>query len=371
MKKLPVDISTFSKMIQEDYLYIDKTEYIYNLFKKGGRYFFLSRPRRFGKSLLISTLKALFLGQKDLFKGLWIAKTDYDWQPYHVIHLDLSIADTETSIEFKISLGRLLDDIAFDLGINLSKRRSPKEKLVFLVKTLAETKQVVVLIDEYDKPILDHLHNPKRANAQRAVLKNFYDGFKGLDPYLRAVFITGVSKFAKTSIFSGLNNLNEISYTPESAELVGYTESELRKYFDEYIREIAVETKEKPEDLIEKIRYWYNGYQFSKKPIKVYNPFSIVYFFQRKHFENYWFETGTPTFLVEFMKKHPLELTSTLNKKFSISSLGMVGIEKVSIATLFQAGYLTIKEYDALYNAYQLGYPNQEIKQCLSILEAR
>ena len=202
MNKLPVDMSTFSRMIQEGYLYIDKTEYIYNLFKSGGRYFFLSRPRRFGKSLLISTLKSLFLGQKELFKDLWIAKNgDYDWKEYHVIHLDLSSADTETAAEFKISLGRLLDDIAVEKGIDLSMRRTPKEKLTFLVKKLGETKQVVVLIDEYDKPILDHIQNPKRADAHRAVLKNFYDGFKGIDEYLRAVFITGDSKYAKTLLF--------------------------------------------------------------------------------------------------------------------------------------------------------------------------
>ncbi len=173
-------------------------------------------------------------------------------------------------------MGRLLDDISAEYGIDVSKRISPKEKLRILVKKLAETNLIVILIDEYDKPILDHIQDPQRAHAHRVVLKNFYDGFKGLDAYLRAVFITGVSKIAKTSIFSGLNNLNEISYEPEAAQLVGYSEAELMTNFAEYIEEIAQERNEAMDELLKKIRYWYNGYQFSEVPVKIYNPFSIL-----------------------------------------------------------------------------------------------
>ena len=371
MKKLPVDMSTFSRMIQEGYLYVDKTRYIYDLFKGGGRYFFLSRPRRFGKSLLISTLKALFLGKRELFKDLWIGKhSDYEWKEYQVIHLDLSDADTETAVEFKISLGRLLDDISAEYGIDVSKRITPKEKLRILVKKLAETSLVVILIDEYDKPILDHIQDPQRARAHRAVLKNFYDGFKGLDAYLRAVFITGVSKFAKTSIFSGLNNLNEISYEPEAAQLVGYSEAELMTNFAEYIEEIAHERNEKMDELLKKIRYWYNGYQFSEVSVKIYNPFSIVYFLTKRKFKNYWFESGTPTFLVDLLKQHPQELKDIESKVFNLTTLGTFRTDKVPLATLFfQTGYLTIKEYDNAFNVYRLGYPNEEINQSLSLLE--
>ena len=292
MKNLPLDISTFSTMIKEDYLYVDKTEYIYNLFKTKRRYFFLSRPRRFGKSLLISTLKELFSGNKELFKNLWIGKqADFNWQEHPIIHLDLSLADNETSQELKISLKYMLDGVAEKLGVDISKAYSPKTKLKLLVEKLAVKNTVVVLIDEYDKPILDHIHNPKRAQAQRVALKSFYDAFKGLDAHLRAIFITGISKFSKTSIFSGLNNLYELSNDPEGAALTGYTEAELTTYFADYIADYSLIENQKYARVLDTIRYWYNGYQFSSEPIKVYNPFSIMYFFQRKAFQNYWFES--------------------------------------------------------------------------------
>lgn len=371
MKNLPVDISTFSRMIQEDYLYVDKTEYIYNLFKDKRRYFFLSRPRRFGKSLLISTLKEFFSGKKELFKDLWIGKQkDIVWQEHPIIHLDLSLADSETSAELKISLNYMLDGIAEKYGIDISKAYSPKTKLKLLVENLALKNKVVVLIDEYDKPILDHIHNPKRANAQRIALKNFYDGFKGLDEYMRAIFITVVSKFSKTSIFSGLNNLYELSNDPEGASLTGYTEAELAFYFEEHIKDYSYTENQKWEKIIDTIRYWYNGYQFSSTSVKVYNPFSIIHFFQRKTFQNYWFESGTPSFLIELLKKHPLKLSGLEKKVFTLGTLGTFRLEKIPMMTLFfQTGYLTIKEYDSEFQVYKLGYPNEEIKQSMAILE--
>ncbi len=371
MKKLPIDVSTFSTMMDENYLYIDKTQAIYNLFAGGRRYFFLSRPRRFGKSLLISTLKELFLGKKEHFQDLWIGKQkDFDWQSHPIIHLDFSDADNQTAQELKISLGWMLDDVARQYGVKLPKRYTPKAKLKWLVKELSERNSVVVLVDEYDKPILDHLHDKRKANAQRVVLKNFYDGFKGLDAYLRAVFITGVSKFSKTSIFSGLNNLDELSYENEGALLVGYTEIEITTHFSKYIEEIAQAEKVSSEQLIEKIRYWYNGYQFSRDPIKIYNPFSIVHFFHRKRFENWWFETGTPSFLIELLKQNPYELKDVETKGFSIASLGTFRIDNIPAITLFfQTGYLTIKEYDEHYNVFKLTYPNEEIRQSLAVLE--
>ncbi len=282
-------------MIQEGYLYVDKTYYIYSLFSSGQRNFFLSRPRRFGKSLLISTLKALFQGKKELFKDLWIGKqASFEWRKHSVIHLDFSNTDNETPQDLKISLSWMLDEIAQEYGLELPPQYSPKAKLRFLVKKLHSKNPVVVLIDEYDKPILDHIHNSKKANEQRETLKNFYDGFKGLDAYLRAIFITGVSKFSKTSIFSGLNNLDELSNEPAGAELVGYTQTEVIDYFSEYISEIARQEQQSFEQTLEKIGFWYDGYQFSKKPVKMYNPFSIIKLFSKKSFQNYWFESGTP-----------------------------------------------------------------------------
>ncbi len=371
MKKLPLDISTFSRMIRENYIYVDKTQFIYDLFKGGQRYFFLSRPRRFGKSLLISTLKEIFLGNKELFKDLWLGnQKDFNWQKHPVIHLDFSNADTETATEFKISLGHMLDDVASQYKIDLSKRTTPKAKLTQLVTTLAQKNLVVILIDEYDKPILDHISNPKRADAQRIALKNFYDGFKGLDAYMRAIFITGVSKFSKTSIFSGLNNLNELSNDPKAAQLLGYTESELSIYFTEYLNQAAKDLHLRSDLLLEKIRYWYNGYQFSAKPIKVYNPYSIAHFCERKQFNNYWFETGTPSFLVELLKHNPDELKNIEQKAFTASTLGTFSIDQIPLITLlYQTGYITIREYDASYNVFKMDYPNEEVKQSLSVLE--
>lgn len=358
-------------MVNEEYIYVDKTEAIYNLLKGGQRYFFLSRPRRFGKSLLISTLKELFLGRKELFKGLWISKQkDFNWQEHPVIHLDFSDADTETAAEFKISLGHMLDDIAEQHNIDISKRTSPKAKLKFLVTKLAEKNLVVILIDEYDKPILDHIGDPKRANAQRIVLKNFYDGFKGLDASMRAIFITGVSKFSKTSIFSGLNNLNELSNSPKAAELLGYTELELKTYFSQYLKAAAKELQMPLDQLLERIRYWYNGYQFSSAPIKVYNPYSIAHFCERKQFNNFWFETGTPSFLLELLGKHEHELKELDNNAFTSATLGTFSIDQIPLVTLlYQTGYLTIKEYDPHYNVFKMGYPNEEVKQAMSVLE--
>ncbi len=370
-KQLPIDMSTFSRIIQEGYLYVDKTEQIARLFSAGKRYFFLSRPRRFGKSLLISTLKSLFLGEKELFADLWLGRQqEFNWQEHPVIHLDFSDADNHTAEELKISLGWMLDDSARQYGVELPKDYTPKAKLKWLVKELYKRNSVVVLIDEYDKPILDHLHNSAKANAQRAVLKNFYDGFKGLDNYMRCIFITGVSKFSKASIFSGLNNLSEISYTPEGADIVGYTESELETFFSQYLEELAQKNNEPLKALKEKIKVWYNGYQFSAEPIKVYNPYSIAYLFSSNRFRNYWFESGTPTVLIEKLKKKPFELRDIENKAFNIAILGTFQVDDVPLETLFfQSGYLTIKDYDERYDIYHLTYPNAEIKQSMSILE--
>jgi hypothetical protein len=370
-KQLPIDMSTFSRIIKEGYLYIDKTEQIARLFTTGKRYFFLSRPRRFGKSLLISTLKSLFRGEKELFDDLWIGKQkDFKWQDYPVIHIDFSLAQYRTPEELEQSLNWMLDRCAKEYDITLSNIHTPKAKLVTLVEALAKLNTVVILIDEYDKPILDHLHDPAKANAQREVLKSFYDVFKGLDEYLRCIFITGVSKFAKTSVFSGLNNLTELFYTPEGADLVGYTQNELETFFAQYIEDLASEQKESIDSIKEKIKHWYNGYQFSKKPIKIYNPYSIGYLFSNSRFENYWFESGTPTFLIEHLKRKPWTLRDVENKAFHIALLGTFQIDNIPLETLFfQSGYLTIKEYDEQYDVYRITYPNDEIRQSIGILE--
>lgn len=372
MKKLARDMSNFPTMIKEGYLYVDKTKQISNLFKGGDRYFFLSRPRRFGKSLLLSTLHSLFKGDKELFKDLWIGKQeDFEWREHPVIHLDFSLLSHKNPAELEKSLNYRLDKEALSHGIDISLAYNPKTKLELLVEGLSKKNSVVVLIDEYDKPILDHVHNPEVAYAQREVLKEFYDGFKGLDAYLRCIFITGVSKFSKTSIFSGLNNLVEISYEPEAADIVGYTEEEVEKNFKEFLKDYAAENKVPYADVLPKVKYWYNGYQFSERPLKVYNPYSLTYFLRRKKFRNYWFESGTPSFLIELLKKTPLKLREIESKMFTLSSLGTFGMIDISLeALLFYSGYLTIVEYSKKHDAYRLGYPNEEIRQSFSILES-
>ncbi len=323
MKFLPSDINTFDKMIKEGYLYVDKTKQIAELFEQGRRYFFLSRPRRFGKSLLISTLESFFKGEKELFAHLWISKQPgITWQEHPIIKLDFSLAEYNTPEELKQGLIWMINRCAKKYGVDVSEGYSPKTKLVLLVEQLAQRNSVVFLVDEYDKPIVDHLHNKEKANAQREVLTSFFDGFKGLDQYMRCIFITGVSKFSKTSIFSGLNNLNEISYKPLAADLVGYTEEEIKNYFSPYLTECAENHNSSCTTLLEKVRKWYNGYRFSEKPLKVYNPYSITYFFLEKKFSNFWFDSGTPTFLVEHLKKHPFSLQDIQNKVFSLKTLG-------------------------------------------------
>jgi len=370
-KQIPVGLSTFSRIIKEGYLYVDKTEQIMRLFSTGERYFFLSRPRRFGKSLLLSTLKSLFQGEKELFTDLWIGKQkDFKWQKHPVIHLDLSSAQYKTPLELEENIDYMLKECAKQYGVNISDAINPKTRLTALVKQLAKINTVVILVDEYDKPILDYLHDPVKANAHREVLKNFYATFKTLDEYLRCIFITGVSKFSKASVFSGLNNLSEISYNTESADLLGYTQKELDFFFSDYLVDLAHKHNESVDSLKEKIKNWYNGYQFSKDPIKVYNPFSIAFLFKRGEFQNYWFESGTPTFLVEYIKRHPFNLREMENKVFTISTLGTFSIDNLPLETLFfQSGYLTIKEYDKQFDVYTLTYPNAEIRQSLSLLE--
>jgi hypothetical protein len=367
MKYLPIDINTFRTMITGNYIYVDKTKYIYDLFSRGSRYYFLSRPRRFGKSLLISTLKELFLGNKDLFKDLWIYTSDYSWEQFPIVHLDFALIAHATPQELSSNLSWTLDTLAQDQGINTKEAPSAQAKLSTLVMNLAKKyapHKVVVLIDEYDYPLLTHLHDLNKAKEIQIILKNFYGTLKGLDAHLRAIFITGVSKFAKTSIFSGINNLNDISLDAEAAQLLGYTHNELQTYFSNYIQEIALEKNQSPEAILSDMERWYDGYRFSEKSIKVYNPFSVLYFLKKKRLLNYWFESGTPSFLINLLKKQYEVLKDIPKVEISRSSLGTFEIENIPlIPLLFQTGYLTITDYDEETRRFSLGYPNLEVEE--------
>lgn len=354
-------------MVLENYLYIDKTRRIFELVKDD-RYFFLSRPRRFGKSLLISTLEEFFLGNRDLFKGLWLEKADYGWPKHPVISLNFSDLDIDSATELKQSLALALDELAEDFGIDLSKYPTPGSKLKRLVKNLSEKNSVVILVDEYDYPLLNNLSNLKVAEANRKVLRNFFSVVKSLDRYLRAIFITGVSKFSKTSIFSGLNNLNDISIDPVAADLLGYTEVELDNYLEPYIAQLAEKEQKTVTVIRQEITQWYNGYRFSEAPIRVYNPFSVLYLLKKNKFTNYWFESGTPSYLVDLLAQQNYTLENIENAELSRKSLGTFDIGNLPLITLlFQTGYLTIHDYNSKDHTYKLDYPNKEVRESLAM----
>jgi hypothetical protein len=360
MKKLPIGIQDFSKLRQGEFLYVDKTDLIYEL-TQGGGYYFLSRPRRFGKSLLLSTLSELFQGKKELFEGLWIYD-QWDWQKTNpVIHLSFTnLGYKEIGLEKALSLR--LDKVAASFGITLSEEANSlrfKELIEELHKSMG---QVVVLIDEYDKPILDYLDDVPQAQAHREILKTFYSILKDADPHLRLVLLTGVSKFSRVSIFSELNNLNDLTIYSDYATLLGYTQGELEHYFADRIEQLASLFGGK-ESLLTQIKQWYNGYSWDTIHY-VYNPFSILNFFAKKSFENFWFETGTPTFLVKLLQKEKqYQLENVKASAMVLSAFELEDIDPYSL--LFQTGYLTITAREG--QVYTLSYPNNEVK--ISLLQ--
>lgn len=363
IKKLPIDVSTLSVMLSEDYLYVDKTKIIHGLITQG-RHYFLSRPRRFGKSLFISTLKEIFSGNKELFKELWIYTSDYTWPKHPIIHLDFSALDIESAEELKISLNWTLESIAQKHDITLESAPSPGTKLKALIEKLSEKNSVVILIDEYDFPLINNLDNPKIAAANRKVLKSFYSSLKSMDEFLKAIYVTGVTKSSKTSLFSGLNNLNDITIDPRAAALCGYTHAEIETYFTDYIARFALATNRKADAIKSEMEAWYDGYQFSNNPTKVFNPFSVLYYFVKQKKSNYWLESGTPGFLIGLLRNQASFLEDIEKAKFSEKSLGTFDLEQVPIIpVLFQAGYLTIKSYDPEREEYQLQFPNAEIRE--------
>jgi len=367
MKRLPLGIQSFEKMILQNYLYVDKTEYIYNLVTSGTYYFF-PRPRRFGKSLLVSTLKELFLGNQELFKDLWISKnTDYDWQKYSVINLDFSRIPHTNSQELRDSINDELRRIAKNYGIEIEQWNTPEQTLQYLVIGLGQKNKVVILIDEYDKPILDHIKDIEEAEAQREVLRSFYTVIKAMDEHLHFVLLTGVTKVAQTSIFSGLNNLNDISLDQLAAALLGYTDQEIDDYLNDYITEYAQESGRPTDDIRNQLREWYNGYRFSKQQIKVYNPYSVLNCLQKKEFANYWIRSGTPKFLVDLISKKPNELQNIEKIELSANNLEAFDIDDLELITvLFQSGYYTIRDYNPSSNKYLIGYPNREVQEAFT-----
>jgi hypothetical protein len=359
MKNLPIGIQTFSQLIQENYLYVDKTREIYNLIERGGKYFFISRPRRFGKSLMLSTLKEMFSGNETLFNGLWI-HDKIQWDSFPVIHMDLLKVNSKTPGKLEKSLEKLIRKMAGGFNIETDPESDYKDVFADFIEKLAKNnkKKVVILIDEYDKPIIDHLDwgDKTTARENRKILKNFYSVIKGSDEHLKFVLLTGVSKFSRVSIFSDLNNLDDITLDERYATLMGYTGEELVRYFP---------TGDSDAGTLAKIKKWYNGYSWDGRHF-VYNPLSILLYFEKKRFTNYWFSTGTPTFLIDTIKEKEFpvgELEKIEVDDYAFESFDIDNMEVTSL--LFQTGYLTIKKKEIIDDEtiYYLSYPNKEVRE--------
>ena len=366
-RKLPSGVQTFRK-IREDYdVYVDKTLHIYNMIKNYN-VVFLSRPRRFGKSLTCSTLESLFTNEKKLFKGLAIEKTDWKWKKYPVIRLDMSAANFASKDglkNLKILIDRQLELCAKNYNLKLKKNDIGIKFPDLIIKLYSKMGEVVVIVDEYDCPLLDTLNFPKNHEAIRKELQGFYKVLKECDQYLKFVFITGVTKFSQVSLFSGMNQPEDISMNPDFCSLCGITQEELEKNFDVEIEEgfkyLELKTKE---EYIAKLKSYYNGYHFSKNSLSVYNPTSIIkHFISPYDFRPFWSETGTPSFLVDYVKKQPDKLLNLRNQKVSAEAFAKYDKEKLAlIPLLYQAGYLTISSYDKEDVLYTLNYPNGEVK---------
>jgi hypothetical protein len=361
--QLPIDIHDFEGLRIENFVYVDKTQLIHQMITQG-RMYFLSRPRRFGKSLLISTLDAIFQGKRHLFKDLWIDQSDYIWEKHPVIWLDMSAVTNSSREAFQKSLSYHLDKIAEKYDVKLPSALAVADKLNELITQLAkDNSKVVVLIDEYDSPLMNQIHHPETAMENREVLKQFYGILKVQNAKLRFVLLTGVSKFSKVSVFSGLNNLRDISLQPKYAALLGYTQQELTDYFKQEIDSLAKKEGLSHQEVLDKIKHWYNGYRFSEEDISVYNPFSTLWLLDQQKFGNYWFESATPTFLINLIQKRQFDMSDIENSLAKVADFSTYEIDQLKIVPLlYQTGYLTIQAYDPTMQFYTLSYPNLEVK---------
>ncbi len=363
LKRLPVGIQTFSEVIDLDCLYIDKTEYIWNMIHLS-KYIFLSRPRRFGKSLLVSTLQAYYEGRKDLFKGLFIETVEKDWTEYPVLRLSMASGKHMEKDQLERYLLNILQENERRLGIS-SDSKDPNVRLKNLIFSAYEKtgKKVVVLIDEYDAPLLDVVHEKETLPVLRNVMRNFYSPLKDCDPYLQFVFLTGITKFSQLSIFSELNNLKNISMRPDYAAVCGITEDEMLTQMSDYINDFAEAQQITREEAIEGLKQQYDGYHFTWPSPDIYNPFSLLNALQDGDYTNYWFGSGTPTYLIEMLRKYNV-VPSKIGGRLVLASAFDAPTENMKDITplLYQSGYITIKEYDRASKLYTLDIPNTEIR---------
>ena len=364
LKLYPIGIQTFEDIATRDLRYIDKTEYIYRMTHTGGKYFFLSRPRRFGKSLLISTLKSYFMGKKELFKGLAMEKLEQDWTEYPVLHFSMATAKHMDVDGLRSELNLKLLNYEQIYGKGEGEKNENQRLMGIIMRAYKQTgKKVVVLIDEYDAPLLDVVHEDERLDELRYIMRNFYSPLKDCDPYLHFVFLTGITKFSQLSIFSELNNLNNISMDDEYAGICGITKEELLTQMSEDIDALAAKHGLTREETIAKLKENYDGYHFSPSSPDVFNPFSLLNCFEKKQFGAYWFASGTPTYLINMMKKFEV-LPSEIGRLEAEESEFDAPTETMStlIPLLYQSGYITIKDYNREFNYFTLDVPNKEVK---------
>jgi hypothetical protein len=367
---LPIGEQSFLTIRLEDFIYVDKTRHIYDIISTG-RYYFFSRPRRFGKSLLISTLAEIFKGNKELFKGLEIYSSSYDWQPYQVIVLNLSLMNTSSVEAFKKDMSWKLDDMGRQQGIDLTEAPSISMKLQFLIQELGKKSKVVVLVDEYDFPLLGNIEDYEKAESFRKAIRELFIVLKDntITDLLRFVFITGITKFSKTSIFSGLNNLQDITLDLQAAQLLGYTTAEIKKFFAEYLEERAHAEKTSVDEILHNMKYWYDGYQFvdpAKSSERLYNPFSVMLYLKTGDLQNFWFQSGTPTFLIKLMKQQNFPVQAIEKSQLNLNETELYDIGSINLVNvLWQSGYLTIESYNKRSQNFTLNFPNQEVKASL------
>ena len=363
-KIYPIGIQNFESLRQDGYLYIDKTALIYKMVKTG-RYYFLSRPRRFGKSLLISTLEAYFQGKRELFEGLAMEKLEKDWIKYPILHLDLNTQKYDTPESLEDKLNRTLVEWEKQYGAEPAENSLAMRFEGIIQRAYTQTGQrVVILVDEYDKPMLQAIGNEALQKSFRETLKAFYGALKSKDGCIKIGVLTGVTKFGKVSVFSDLNNLDDISMWNEYIELCGISEREIHENLEAELYEFADARGITYDKLCAELKECYDGYHFTHNSIGMYNPFSLLNAFKRKEFGSYWFETGTPTYLVKLLKKHHYNLERMAHEETDAQVLNSIDSESTNpIPVIYQSGYLTIKGYDERFGIYSLGFPNREVEE--------
>ena len=364
IRRYPIGIQTFQNIIEGNYIYIDKTKYIADFKKRGMKYVFLSRPRRFGKSLFASTLHAYFEGKKELFEGLAISEYEKEWVCHPVFHFDMSTAKHMNRKDLLSELNLKLLQYEKKYGRE-EGAENPNQRLEFLVKRAYETtgQKVVLIIDEYDAPLLDVVHEKENLHELRLVMQNFYSPIKSLDPYLEFVFITGITKFSQLSIFSELNNLDNISMVNQYCAICGISQAELTTQMRRDVELFAADLGISYDEMLNKLKDYYDGYHFSKKSEDIFNPFSMIIAMSKHELSNYWFGSGTPSYIINVLKKYHYGIADIERRSASVTEFDVSPEQMTSpLPLLYQSGYLTIKKFNPVLDRYTLDYPNREVR---------